>query len=515
MSQRPEYIQLEANDDLAHIRDRLSFIRGRRVLLIWPENGTALTRKLDLVLVQREAKRRAIQIALVTHDKQVAQNAHDLGISTFETINASDTARWKRGRTKVFTQRHHKPEDEPEPQELMDVASRVRNPVRRVARWRYVLERLVIVAILVGVVALTTFVVVPSATVTLKVAQETLTTSTTITADPTLTDVNVEQAIIPATILRAEVQTNGTTETTGISALGDNPAIGVVLFTNLTTNRVDIPANTIVSTSAGTPLKFKTISDTSVRGGFNERAEVAIEALPEYSGDQSNVGAGTINVIEGDLANSVSVINLSATTGGETRSFASVSQSDQDRLLAIVRGQLQATAYGEMQASLSDTQIIVIETIRIAEERNDWTTYNVAVGDISDTLSLQMRAIVEAVVIDDRYARQIVFAQLSAQRPSGKILQADTFAFTRGAVTQIDNNTVVFSASGEVLANAQIDTTRLAEQLVGKSVPDAQAYLLSQNNLDASRPPLITITPDWFTQLPFLPIRISIQTVSN
>ncbi len=55
MSKKPEYVQLDAEDDVGTVRDRLSFIRGKRVLLIWPEEGTALPRKLDLVLVLRHA----------------------------------------------------------------------------------------------------------------------------------------------------------------------------------------------------------------------------------------------------------------------------------------------------------------------------------------------------------------------------------------------------------------------------------------------------------------------------
>src|SRR6187200_2626166 len=108
MSQKPTYLQLEAGEDIPSIRDRLSFIRGQRVILIWPEEGTALTRKLDLVLVQREAKRRVVQLALVTHDPLVVEHAAELGISTFETIKEAENGRWKRGRTRVFIQRHHK-----------------------------------------------------------------------------------------------------------------------------------------------------------------------------------------------------------------------------------------------------------------------------------------------------------------------------------------------------------------------------------------------------------------------
>jgi len=91
---RAQYVQLETGDDVSSVRDRLSFVRGQKVLLIWPENGTILTRKLDLVLIQREAMRRAIRLALVTHDSEVVKHASELNISTFETIGASERGRW-------------------------------------------------------------------------------------------------------------------------------------------------------------------------------------------------------------------------------------------------------------------------------------------------------------------------------------------------------------------------------------------------------------------------------------
>ena len=75
MPQKPEFVQLEPGEDVASVRDRLTFLRGQHVLLIWPENGTALNRKLDLVLVQREAMRLAIRLALITHDPDVIQHA--------------------------------------------------------------------------------------------------------------------------------------------------------------------------------------------------------------------------------------------------------------------------------------------------------------------------------------------------------------------------------------------------------------------------------------------------------
>jgi hypothetical protein len=514
MSQRPEYIQLEANDDIAHLRDRMSFIRGRRVLIVWPEKGTALNRKLDVVLIQREAKRRSIQLAFVTHDKLVMEHAADLGISTFETIGAAEGRRWRRPRAKIFTRRDHQPEEQPTPEELIDVASRVRNPKRAVSRSRYVVERLLILAGLIAVLVGTAYVVLPQATVTITLASEKVITDLQITADPSITDIDVEQGLIPATTLRAEVQTVGTLNTSGTSALGDNPAIGVVTFTNQSLNNVTLPVGTIVATAGAQPIRFATVAEVTVRGGVGQSEDVAVQALTESAGDQSNVGAGAISVLEGDQSTLVSITNDSPTTGGETRQFATVTQDDKDRLISIVSQQLQASAYEEMQASLLDSQIIIIETIRIAEERSDWAVFDGEVGDIAETLSLDMRAVVEATVIDDRFTRQLLFARLSAQKPSGKVLVADTFTFTRGAVTNVADAIVTFTASGEVQANATIETAQLTEKIAGKSVEEAQAIIAQSANLAAGVIPSFSISPKGFPQLPLLPIRITIEIIN-
>lgn len=509
MSQRVEYIQLEAGDDVAHVRDRLSFIRGKRVLIIWPEKGTALTRKLDLVLIQREARRRAVQLALVTHDTGVIAHAQELGISAFETIGAADKGRWKRGRAKVFTQRHHKPEETPTPQELQSVASRVRVPRPRTSALRFIIERVAILLLLLGVLATCAYVVVPSAEITLVLATQQLNAEAQITADPNITDIDIEAALVPMTRLRATVQTSGTVTATGITRGTETIAIGIATFTNETNSAVIIPANTTVSTSAGTPILFKTIAETTLPAGIGERVEIGIEAIQTSVGSVGNVGAGLINTVVGPLESVVSVRNLNPTAGGESRTFASVTAEDRDSLMARLRGQLQSSAYSEMQAQLTDTQIIIIETIRIVEERDDWKTFSHNVGDITDTLSLTMRAVVEANIVDDRFGRQIVFAQLSSQKPARYLLDAESYQYTRGAVLEtLPDGRVVLMASGTVTARAQADLSQLQERLSGKTFAEATALI--RQSVPLISDPIYAVQPDGLGMLPLLPIRITI-----
>ena len=97
MPAETEQLQLKAADTTAALRERLSPLRGRRVLLIPPADARLFQRKLDLVLIQRAADRRAIQLALVSQDKRVIANAAELNISCFATVAESENARWKRG----------------------------------------------------------------------------------------------------------------------------------------------------------------------------------------------------------------------------------------------------------------------------------------------------------------------------------------------------------------------------------------------------------------------------------
>jgi hypothetical protein len=199
MTQNFELIQLEITDDATTVRDRLSFLRGQQVLLVWPENGTTLRRKLDLVLIQREAARLAIRLALVTHDPDVVRHALELEVSVFETIGSAERGKWRRGRSKVFTTRFQRPRDEPEPEQLMSIASRVRVEEPPGVRRARAVTRLIILATLLAVLAGIGYVMLPSATVVIVPARAQTQIEATIIADPAFeqSQVDVQSGTIP------------------------------------------------------------------------------------------------------------------------------------------------------------------------------------------------------------------------------------------------------------------------------------------------------------------------------
>ncbi|MFN8375153.1 MAG: hypothetical protein U0694_20045 [Anaerolineae bacterium] len=514
-SRKPEFVQLEQGDDANAVRDRLAFMRGQRVLLIWPEDGTVLTRKLDLVLLQREAMRRAIQIAFVTHDPEVVKHARELNISTFETIGASERGRWKRARSKVFVGRDQKPKDELPQDELKEAASRVVNETAEddapPSRRGGCLLRIVLALVLIAMILGAAYVVGPRAVVTIVLNRETIPVEVQIVADPQAGNVAIENAVVPALTLRVEIEETGTIETTGIEDSDDILATGSVVFINQTDREITIPAGTTISTSAGTPILFQTTSDAVISAGRGNQLEVAIQAMPSAGGSAGNVSEGMINTVIGALSADLTVRNIAPTAGGDSREVHVVTEDDQTRLLAIVRQQLQARAFTAMSSNLTENQIIIVETLHIAEEQPEWTTFDADVGDISDNLTLTMRAVVEAAALDTQLMRQIALARLSSQLPRGRSILPDTVDFEVGSLLSIDEQgriTVNVTGSAEVVE--QVDTALLQERLAGRSIADAQQYLVTEIDVADGGLPQIIITPDFLPSLPLLSSRIEI-----
>lgn len=519
MAPRPEYIQLDEAEDIHSIRDRLSFIRAKHVLLIWPEKGQALERKIDLIMVQREARRRAIQIAFVSHDKLVRQHAKEIGISVFSTIGEAESKRWLRTKSRIFTKRHHKPFEEAGPEELMEVVSRVKSDRYKKNRTRIWIERLALLAFTFMIISGTFIIVTPQASIEIPLYQESISIQTELIADPNAQDINIETGIIPATILRVNVETSGTISTTGQQEVSAVVASGSVVFTNQTETEIVVPVGTTISTSAGSPILFTTTQEVIVPAGNGERMDATIEAIQSSNIEAGNVQAGMINTIIGPLEDRLTVRNINPTTGGGQQTVAMVSQNDIDSLLATVRQELQAMAYEEMQLNLNESQLIVIESIRIPPdgERNDWITFSHELGDFTDTISLTMRVVVEAIAIDDRFGQQVAFAKLSSQKPADLLIVPDSLSYSRGNLIAIDavNQSVRFEASAEGLVRADYDIEALRGLLVGMDSASVPALIARQVRLAEGQMPMIEITPGWFNRMPFLPFRIQIKALSS
>jgi len=241
---------------------------------------------------------------------------------------------------------------------------------------------------------------------------------------------------------------------------------------------------------------------------------VPITATEDFVGIIGNVPAGAINVVLGTLSNSISVSSSVPTSGGVTQSFNIVTEEDRNRLLGIARQTLQTVAFDEISEDLTETQNIIIESLNIPEDRlrADLIDFSHEVGATTEILTLEITVIVEALVIDDRFAQQIVFAQVSSNIPSGMSLNPESFLYLRDSATDIDEqNRIAFRAFGEGIASAQLDTFALQSDLTGRSAENAQRVIAATIDIAPNSQPQITIWPTGFNQMPLLPVRINVE----
>jgi hypothetical protein len=513
-----QVLQLEPYDDVLLVKDQLRRVTQRRVILLFPAEGRILTRKLDLVLIQREAVRAGLQIALVTQDPDVAENAASLKLSCFYSVEQARRRRWRRGQTKVFIDREARPRTSIQhPYELMEVASRLRpalTPAQRRARWL----GQGLLGLLLGSLALAVFMLlVPSAEVRLTPASDAIQEALTLTADPAASALDPQNAVLPAERLRLVVQGGRVTvESTGRRSIPQTLASGRVTFTNLTGQALFIPAGSIVSTRALPPVRFRTLADVPLAGAVGATSEVDIQALEDSAGFGGNLPVGAISRLEGELEASVSVQNLSPTSGGGVLEEVIVSQADHDRLLTLGRQAVLSAGRSELLLQLpAQNKFLVPNAVQIVEERPEWTVYSARVDDASANVSLELRAVIEALVVDEGQARQLAFLMLAERLPSDRELAPESLTYRREEVGFDEAGRYVFRLFVEGLTPIALDGDAIARRLSGLSTGRARQVLQGEYLLDPRYPPEVRVFPVNLGWMPFLPVRIEVEILRH
>jgi hypothetical protein len=293
-------------------------------------------------------------------------------------------------------------------------------------------------------------------------------------------------------------------ETTGVTNVAADKATGVVLFVNLTQREVQIPVDSIVSTSAGTPVHFRTIQPAAV--GPRGRVRVLVEALE--GGPGGNVRANMINRVEGALSASLKVTNDAATGGGTTSQVKRVTHGDKQRVSDLLIVKLIQKGHAELVAQL-DSEILPIETMWI-NEYTIRTNYDHHVNDQSDTLALEMRAVVGGLATSEEIAQEIARRALLRQVREGFHLLPETVHITSGNLVEIDQETgnVRLLMEGVALMEADIDIRLVQKAIRGQSIDQALVYL--DQTLPVETTPTVHVSPSWLSRVPWMPFRISV-----
>lgn len=494
---KTQIITLESHDDLISVRDRLTWAKTPRILLVWPKYEKVSLRLLDLKVLQRHADSLGAQLGLVTRRANVRRDAEALNIPVFKSTSAAQRDIWPRRRVKK-KRRPHFPH--------RDLRALRETVYEKEAAWRTSLVgRVMIFSVGVLAVLAVAGLFVPRAAVTLYPESQVQSIVIPVSASQSVSSVSLTGSV-PAHILTMVVSEKQSLSVSSQISVARSKAKGIARFTNLSQDDVTIPAGSVIFTSGDPVVRFVTSHEALLAAGLNQFVDVPVEALS--AGTQGNVAAESITVIEGPLGLLVSVMNPEPTKGGSNSKTTGPTEADRTRLRKLVIENLKRKAESQMRSKLATGDILLMDTFDVSQVLDE--TYSPEAGQPGNQLTLTMQVEYGARYVSAEDLDQLTLASLDASLPAD---------FTSSELPAFKPITEPLTEA-EGVTHFDLKVTRTLIRSVGFS----QVFELIQGqrpefvngrlskNLSLREPSKITLSPSWWPLMPLIPFNLSVQT---
>ncbi len=496
---KTQLLQLDPFDDSPSTREKLRWIQADRVVLVWPAYGEVLRRRLDLVLLQREARRHGAQLGLVCHDPKVRDNAEELGLPVFDDPDRIDRQPWPAPASKSGTlpappseaRRPLPPRPAPS-----SPPSRKGEPFRRAALVSAVALSLLSLAAVVG----------PVAVVELDPVEIPVEASVAIVLAPA-GPASVAAVAISSRSLRTEVEGSLRSPTSGSVSAPTSFAEGTVLFSAIGESEVVIPEGSGVRAGLVGGPRFVTVERALIPAGGGTPVRVPIRSASP--GPQGNVPAGSIVAVEGTLGLQVTVSNPSPTEGGAQAQVPGVSVSDAEQVRAALERQLLQEANARWTDLLEQGEALLPGSIRIATVTRAETEPDV--GQPSESVEVRLTLVVETPAYQMADLEQVVAEAVGGAVPAGRQVFRESIRYE--LTPRRDPSGWGYLLRVYALTYDPGSGASVGSLIAGRRIEAAAPLLRGQVDLD--RQPVIRIWPTWWPWLPILPFRIQTSWASG
>jgi hypothetical protein len=497
---KTQILALEAHDDLVSVRDRMSWAKSKRILLVWPGFEKVALRPLDLRVLQKHAHYLGAELGLVTRRGEVRRDAEGFSIPVFQSTVEAQGAAWPPSTRSSTTRR---PESAIRLHELRSIHDEQR--VRAGRRASIPLVRIGSFVLGVAAVLALGALFVPRATISLTpmTAEQSLTLQ--VEADSAQRSVGLV-GTLPAHEVTVTVNGTQSERIESQAMIPKDKARGIAHFQNLTESAVVIPSGTVIYADPPSSARFATLNETRLDAKLNAFVEVPIEAVD--AGSKGNVPADSIRTIETSLGTFASVTNPAATAGGSERSTAVPSAADRERLRGALLEVLGAEAQRQMSASLGAQDTVLSNTLKAGEIQEE--AYDPAAGQPGSLLSLTIRAVFTAQYVKGTDLRQLVEATLDTSMPAGFVAKAESERISIASAPKSDaNGASHFDVKVERTLAHDLNLMRVGVLVRGRT-PAAAASLL-QAELQLGAPAKVSLSPSWWPWLPLIPFRVTVE----
>jgi len=494
---KTQVIQLDPHDDVISIRDKMSWTKTGRILLVFPRRKRLRLRNLDLRLLQRHAVLLGAQLAFVSRSGDLRRIAREEGIPAFRVVSVAQRKIWEKPAPAEKTLRQS---PLPDLWKMRGELYSTKTGWQNLPAVRIVFFTAAVVTVLVLL-----FLFLPSATIHLTPTTRLKNLTIPVSASPSVETVNLT-GTIPARSITTFSERSRTARASGLASIPDATAIGKVRFTNLTNEKILIPAGTIVRTTGSSPVRFKTLFELTVTTGAGKSQDVSVLALT--GGSSGNLPADSLVSIEGDLGAGLAVTNPAPTTGGTDRRVLAPTAADRARLREALLAEILSQCKDSFEATVAAGSLFFPDTLKVSQVASE--TYIPAEHQTGDTLSLTMNVQCQMQYASAEDIHALAEMGMDVNIPEGfEAVPQGTIASVADTPKTDADGTTHWKIQAQRFLRAQVEQTSAMELAQGRSLAGAALRLSAGLPLEAS--PDIKVKPSWWPWLPVFPFRISVS----
>ncbi len=493
---KTQVIHLDVHDDVISIRDKMSWTKTGRILLVFPRRSRIRLRNLDLRLIQRHADLLGAQLAFVTRSRELRRSAQEAGIPAFRVVKTAQRRTWGKQHIPEKPQRQAPPPDLWQMRrELYSNGKHWQNlPAVRISFFTF--------AVLTVVVLLVLF--LPTAVIQLTPTTKLQNLTISVYANPNVATVNLTGSI-PAHSTTMFIEQSKTAKATGMTSIPNLIAAGKVRFRNLTSGIVGIPAGTIVRTTGNPPVQFSTTQEASLPATAGKTVEVPVKAV--VGGNMGNLPVDALVLIEGDLGASLAVTNPAPTTGGTDRKVPAPTAADRRSLHDALQAEILSNCKAGFLKSLGAGTLLFPDTLKVSQAVSE--TYFPAADQSGDTLSLTMNLQCQMQYTSAAELNTLAEMAMDVNVPEGFEPAVDSAIASVADVPKTDaDGTTHWKMQTQRLLRNHLNEEAVLSLVQGRRPATAAQRLSAALPLETW--PDIKLTPTWWPWLPVFPFRISV-----
>lgn len=323
----------------------------------------------------------------------------------------------------------------------------------------------------------------PKATIRLTVRPNNLEKTITIKLDPSATEIDKEELIIPGQQTTISLEVSKSQSTTGTTTIGES-AKGEVIIYNRTDAEKKFASGVLIT--GPNSLKFSldtevTIASQSAGSDYSlvpGKATVKVTAVK--IGPESNLAADSEFSVDKYSRSDFIAKSNGEFTGGTSREVQAVAKSDLESLRKNAVEELKAKALSEFLSKISpETQIIEDSLVDEIDKEN----FSLKAGEEGDSLSLDIKVKFSALVYDKAQLQSITEDEVKKSVPSGYSYSPSDNDFSFG-IKEVDKNNVATVEVGiKTKLIPVIDHLAIQRDLVGKYPTLAYQYLQNIPNV--------------------------------